>query len=114
VDSIGNVFLEETDEDGNVNQFLLDMNEIQRPTFRDTAVYRLPIWIYRKAFDRFLKSTTPVPSELSTKEERITELEVAAQQDYSQDSGESFEIVDSKGIEKEMGNTKKRTKKGKK
>jgi len=50
---------------------------------------------------------------LSTKEEGIAELEVAAQQDHSQDSGESFEIVDSKGLEKEMGNTKKKGKEGK-
>ncbi|RMZ81975.1 hypothetical protein DV737_g2280, partial [Chaetothyriales sp. CBS 132003] len=37
VDSVGNVFLEETDEEGNVEEFLLDLEEIHKPTFADTA-----------------------------------------------------------------------------
>lgn len=115
VDSIGNVFLEEEDEDGNTDLFQLDINEIPRPTFRDTAVYRLPIFLYRKAFDPFLKSTSPVLSESSEKQAQTAEIEVSTQQDSSQDSAaEGFEMIDAAGVEKEMGGAKKRGKKGKK
>ncbi|PGH14850.1 hypothetical protein AJ80_05776 [Polytolypa hystricis UAMH7299] len=56
VDSVGNVYLEEETEDGEKEEFLLDVNEIQRPTFRDTAVVRLPIWLFRKSLGRVLGS----------------------------------------------------------
>lgn len=46
VDSFGNVFLEEDDEDGNRAEFLLDPNEIPAPTIHDTVLYRLPLWAY--------------------------------------------------------------------
>ncbi|KKY27030.1 hypothetical protein UCRPC4_g01325 [Phaeomoniella chlamydospora] len=48
VEASGNVWLEE-EIDGEVQEFLLDVDEIQRPSFRNTAVYRLPIWIYNTA-----------------------------------------------------------------
>jgi DnaJ domain len=114
VDSMGNVFLEEEDDDGNVDEFLLDINEIPRPTFRDTAVYRLPMWMYHKTFGLFLKRPASIPPEITVKEEEKAELDHTTSQDPSQDSGDSFELVDSTGLEKEMGVTKKRGKKGKK
>jgi len=52
VDSTGQVFLEEEDEDGKKEEFLLDPAEIKKPTFRNTVVYRLPIWAYRTISDR--------------------------------------------------------------
>lgn len=52
VDAVGNVFLEEEDEEGNTEQFLLDPSEIQRPTMRDTVLYRLPVWAFRKSLGR--------------------------------------------------------------
>ena len=52
VDSVGNVYLEEEDEDGEKGEFLLDPNEIPRPTIKDTVLYRLPIWTYEKARTR--------------------------------------------------------------
>ncbi|KAL1987639.1 hypothetical protein VTN96DRAFT_2880 [Rasamsonia emersonii] len=54
VDSIGNVFLEEETEDGERQEFLLDIDEIPRPTVRDTIVFRLPVWCYRKTVGRLL------------------------------------------------------------
>ncbi|EEA22748.1 hypothetical protein TMatcc_001603 [Talaromyces marneffei ATCC 18224] len=48
VDSAGNVFLEEETEDGEKQEFLLDVDEIPRPAFRDTYVARLPCWLYRR------------------------------------------------------------------
>ncbi|KAL8642885.1 MAG: hypothetical protein Q9228_000474 [Teloschistes exilis] len=48
VDSAGNVFLEEEDEDGDKQEYLLEPNEITRPTIRDTLLFRLPVWAYNK------------------------------------------------------------------
>ncbi|KAI9748113.1 MAG: hypothetical protein M1815_003604 [Lichina confinis] len=48
VDSVGNVYLEEENEDGEVEEYLLDVDEIPRPTIKQTVVYRLPIWAYSK------------------------------------------------------------------
>lgn len=58
VDSSGNVFLEEENEDGEAGEYLLDPNEIPRPTYHDTVVFRLPIWIYR-LIKRRLLGTSP-------------------------------------------------------
>ncbi|KAK0622278.1 putative J domain-containing protein C2E1P5.03 [Lasiodiplodia hormozganensis] len=61
VDSAGNVFLEEETEDGDVHEFLLDVDEIPKPTFLDTAVVRLPVWFYKKSVGRlFGKSSSDV------------------------------------------------------
>ena len=49
VDSTGDVYLKEDDE-----LFLLDIDEIEAPTFRNTALYRVPLWLYQKAVGRFL------------------------------------------------------------
>ena len=46
VDSVGNVFLEEENPDGEKEEYLLDPNEIMKPTFRQTILFRLPIWVY--------------------------------------------------------------------
>jgi len=131
VDSQGNVFLEEQDEDGETQEYLLDLDEIPKPTIRDTAVIRLPIWLFRKAFDPFLKNTKPVPTEQTTEAEESepvrgtpelvvpgkTTPPVVSDLSASQISDSGFEIVDSTGIEQEVNNgpsVKKRGKKGKK
>jgi hypothetical protein len=57
VDSIGNVFLEEETEDGETQEFLLDIDEIPRPTLRDTVVFRLPVWWYRKTVGRLFEAS---------------------------------------------------------
>lgn len=49
VDSVGNVYLEEEDENGEKGEFLLDPNEIMKPTWRQTILVRLPVWAYSKA-----------------------------------------------------------------
>ncbi|KAL8944666.1 MAG: hypothetical protein Q9211_000510 [Gyalolechia sp. 1 TL-2023] len=46
VDSAGNVFLEGEDEEGEKLEFLLDPDEISKPTIRQTLVFRLPVWLY--------------------------------------------------------------------
>lgn len=56
VDSIGNVFLEEENEEGERQEFLLDVEEIQRPSIRDTVVCRLPVWAFQKTVGRVFGS----------------------------------------------------------
>ncbi|KAF2156839.1 hypothetical protein K461DRAFT_249394 [Myriangium duriaei CBS 260.36] len=54
VDSAGNVWLEEETEEGDVQEFLLDPNEIARPTIYDTVLFKLPQWAYYKSASKFL------------------------------------------------------------
>ncbi|RMD44261.1 hypothetical protein DV735_g824, partial [Chaetothyriales sp. CBS 134920] len=120
VDSLGNVFLEETDEEGEVHEFLLDLDELHEPTFADTAVVKLPLWLWNKVLTAFGKAPT---NSSESREEAVgtattTETENAdnvvgsesisvatgsAVQDLSasQISDNGFEIVDASGIEEE-------------
>jgi curved DNA-binding protein CbpA len=110
VDSVGNVFLEELDENGMTQEFMLDMDEIPRPTIRDTALYRFPVWIYGKAVGRFQKG----PLDISTEDEKVATTSTAAS-DEEQDSASSFEVLETSGVEQVAnGRSKKRNKKGKK
>ena len=117
VDSVGNVFLEEEDEDSNITESLIDIDEIPHPTFRDTAVYRIPIWLYERVADPFLKKTDPVPSDLSTKQmdtaEKQIEISLNQPSDSSQDTVDSFELVEVTGSE-DMHTSRKGGKKSKK
>lgn len=158
VDSVGNVFLEEEDEDGKVEEFLLDPDEVPRPTVHDTALVRLPAWVLRKirglVADRFLKEgggpRTPGRRTELAKRKPGNAREGGQQQQQQQlappvvdivvsspnqtqtadsdaDANESFELVDSTGLESDLTMTtsasgtggagsgvKKRNKKGKK
>jgi curved DNA-binding protein CbpA len=62
VDSIGNVFLEEENEDGEKQEFLLDVEEIQRPTIRETMLCRLPVWLFRRTVGRLTGSSQEAPA----------------------------------------------------
>ncbi|RAL06750.1 putative endoplasmic reticulum DnaJ domain protein Erj5 [Aspergillus homomorphus CBS 101889] len=64
VDSVGHVFLEEETEGGDREEFLLDIDEIPRPTIRDTMVFRLPGWVYQKTVGRVLSSSDAAGSGL--------------------------------------------------
>ena len=59
VDSIGNVFLEEENEEGETGEYLLDPNEIPKPTYRDTIVFRLPVWAFRTVKGRLIGKAVP-------------------------------------------------------
>ena len=110
VDSIGNVYLEEQDEDGMTQEFLLDIDEIPRPTIRDTALYRFPAWIYRKIVGRFQKD----PAENLAEDEKVV-IPSGVASDEEQDSGSSFEMPQKSGVEQvSNGVLKKRNWKGKK
>lgn len=54
VDSLGNIYLEEEDENGDKGEFLLDPDEIAKPTWRQTVLVRLPVWTYAKVKERIL------------------------------------------------------------
>ncbi|KAF4309210.1 hypothetical protein GTA08_BOTSDO02836 [Botryosphaeria dothidea] len=72
VDSAGNVFLEEETDDGDVHEFLLDVDEIPKPSFRDTAVIRLPVWFYRKSVGRlFGKSSSEIALEAAAEDVEV-------------------------------------------
>ncbi|OAL18669.1 hypothetical protein AYO20_11729 [Fonsecaea nubica] len=125
VDAGGNVYLEEEDEDGNTQEYLLDLDEIVKPTVWDTAVLRLPIWLCRKAISPFSKSTQPnaededVPNSeapLEPTEEAIdSDKPLVRDMSSSQISDSGFEIVETTGLENANGtNVKKRGKKARK
>ncbi|KAF1987692.1 hypothetical protein K402DRAFT_392496 [Aulographum hederae CBS 113979] len=61
VDSVGNVFLEDTNEEGQMTEYLLDVEEIPQPTFQDTVLIRLPLWAYNSTLGRFLGKTADEP-----------------------------------------------------
>lgn len=54
VDSVGNVFLEEENPDGEKEEYLLDPNEIMKPTIRQTILFRVPLWAYATLKGRVL------------------------------------------------------------
>ena len=117
VDSIGNVFLEEEDDDGETIQSIIDIDEIPKPTWRETAVYRFPVWLYRTATDRFLNASTPKLSKTNQKQvetaQKSVEISGLPSLDSSQEFGESFEIVDASGVE-DASYSKIRSRNGKK
>lgn len=74
VDSVGNVFLEEEDENGEKCEYLLDPDEIPRPTVRRTVLVRLPTWVYIGIRDRILKTWLETKENIT--EEKFTSAEV--------------------------------------
>jgi hypothetical protein len=48
VDSLGRVFLEAENDHGDIQEYLLDPDEIPRPTVSQTLMVRLPTWLLSK------------------------------------------------------------------
>ncbi|KAK5133105.1 hypothetical protein LTR08_008215 [Meristemomyces frigidus] len=59
VDSAGNVFLEEETEEGDMQEFLLDPDEVPAPTLFDTFLVRGPVHLYNISLGRILNKPTP-------------------------------------------------------
>ena len=57
VDSSGQVFLEEENEEGESKEFLLDPTEIPEPSFRQTMVVRAPLWAFKRLKALVLRET---------------------------------------------------------
>lgn len=55
VDSLGQVFLEAENENGEIEECLLDPNEIPKPTISQTLIIRLPLWVFSKIYTGFFK-----------------------------------------------------------
>lgn len=110
VDAVGSVYLEEEDEDGHIQEFLLDPNEIAKPTLKDTAVYKFPGWLYRETISRFSKSS-------EANEEGESSAMELSDSGQDQDPGSSFEVIGNDSPVDAMaqanGNAKKRNRKGK-
>lgn len=79
VDSVGNVFLEEQNEDGERQEFLLDIDQIERPGIRETMVFQLPLWAFNRTVGRVL-GTSPAELEVDSDEsdEPVEEAETTA------------------------------------
>ncbi|KAJ5672390.1 hypothetical protein N7507_001517 [Penicillium longicatenatum] len=78
VEATGNVFLEEVNDDGERQEFLLDVDEIQKPSFRDTAVCKLPLWCFRKTVGRVMGSSTEEIIEEADETEEVETSETTA------------------------------------
>ncbi|CAI7641310.1 unnamed protein product [Penicillium palitans] len=78
VDSIGNVFLEEQNEAGERQEFLLDVDQIERPSIRETMVFKLPIWCFNKTVGRVLGSPAEEEVDSDEAEELVEEAETTA------------------------------------
>ncbi|KAL4797347.1 hypothetical protein BDV19DRAFT_359433 [Aspergillus venezuelensis] len=87
VDSVGNVFLEEESEDGERQEFLLDVEEIQRPTMRDTMIFKLPGWIYRKTAGQILGTNAAVDDGALSEDEQVEAIDEPEQSSSAVSSG---------------------------
>ncbi|EDU45419.1 DnaJ DnaJ-class molecular chaperone with C-terminal Zn finger domain [Pyrenophora tritici-repentis] len=54
VDSVGNVFLEHENEDGQKGEYLIDPDEEPKPTIFDTLLFKLPKFAYNQSVGRVL------------------------------------------------------------
>ncbi|KAK4150662.1 hypothetical protein C8A00DRAFT_45983 [Chaetomidium leptoderma] len=88
VDSLGDVYLEQEDEDGRMAEFLLDPNELARPTFKDTAVVRLPLWAYQMTLGRLVPKRAD-DDEAEYDGEDLTEVEVLDNEDADSEPGKA-------------------------
>lgn len=83
VDSTGSVFLEEETEDGERQEFLLDIDEIHRPTVRETMLFRVPIWCFRRTIGRLAGTSEPEDSTTPVDEEPTEIVEEAVEKTSS-------------------------------
>ncbi|KAH9897474.1 hypothetical protein F4778DRAFT_743707 [Xylariomycetidae sp. FL2044] len=101
VDSVGDVYLEQEDADGNVQEFLLDPNELPQPTIKDTALFKLPGLVYAKTIGRIIGK----PKGADNLDEQVDEDEApvegvdeddsdAPQRTPSTDSADDFELLE--------------------
>ncbi|KAI1491841.1 hypothetical protein F5X96DRAFT_445352 [Biscogniauxia mediterranea] len=101
VDSLGDVYLEQEDADGNTGEFLLDPNELPKPTLKDTALFKLPGWLYAATLGKVVgKPKNAESSDEETEDEVIDEVvgddddSDPPQRTPSTDSAEGFELLE--------------------
>ncbi|KAI0505141.1 hypothetical protein F5B22DRAFT_538852 [Xylaria bambusicola] len=99
VDSLGDVYLEQEDADGNVHEFLLDPAEFPPPTIKDTALFKFPGWFYGLTVGRAVgqSATSTEETEIEIVDNGVDEdgdSEDAAQRTPSTDSADDFELLE--------------------
>ncbi|KAK0389632.1 hypothetical protein NLU13_3207 [Sarocladium strictum] len=106
VDSLGDVYLEEEDKEGNVHEFLLDPNELPQPTVKDTAIVRAPLFLFDQTIGRFIPRKAEEEQLDVADDDSLDE----PQRTPSDSAGEDFEMldksVDSLGKAKSTGTQK--------
>lgn len=101
VDSLGNVYLEGDNEQGVKGEYLLDPNSVPKPTFQDTVLYRLPLYLYELARERAMgKRLTG---------QRLGDEEVEAE-DYEmvEEEDEEDEVVDKRKPSAKLAEARKK------
>lgn len=115
VDSLGDVYLEEEDEEGVVNEYLLDPNELAQPTLKDTAVVRLPLHVFHLTIGRFVgrKGDEVVIDEVEVDEETDVPQRTPSDSDFEllDKSTDSLGKAKSSGMEKSGRSNKRKNKK---
>ncbi|TQV99851.1 hypothetical protein V2A60_005281 [Cordyceps javanica] len=91
VDSQGDVFLEEQDEEGNVHEYLLDPEELAAPTYKDTAVVQVPLFLFKASIGRVFGSKAGAETE--AEETADDESDVAQNTPSTDSAGEDFEVI---------------------
>ncbi|TVY87332.1 putative J domain-containing protein [Lachnellula willkommii] len=81
VDSVGNVYLEQANEDGQSQEYLLDPNELERPTIKNTALVRVPRWAFDRVAGKFLRKA-PTFAEDDEEEEEVVESSSSGADDF--------------------------------
>ncbi|KAI1110490.1 hypothetical protein F5Y14DRAFT_361704 [Nemania sp. NC0429] len=102
VDSLGDVYLEQEDEEGNVHEFLLDPNELPPPTIRDTALYKLPGWAYGLTVGRYLGPSSDADADevdaaqdgAADDNDDSADSDAPQQRTPSTDSADGFELLE--------------------
>lgn len=96
VDSLGDVYLEQEDEEGSIQEFLLDPNELARPTIKDTALYRLPAWAYTMTIGRVFPAKESSEADDADLVELVDDDEDSepGKATPSTDSNEDFELLE--------------------
>lgn len=109
VDKEGNVFLEEKDEETEETElFLLDPNEIVRPTFKETWLYRLPAWLIDLAKERLPLNKDVASQELEKIDQDSETINVPATSN-GEAKANGGEIIEGKA----SSGTRQRKKRGK-
>lgn len=55
VDSMGDVFIEEHDDEGNTWEEILNIDMIPKPQFTKTAMFTFPVWVMDKVKSKFVR-----------------------------------------------------------
>ncbi|OAA73996.1 DnaJ domain protein [Cordyceps fumosorosea ARSEF 2679] len=93
VDSQGDVFLEEQDEEGNVHEYLLDPEELAAPTYKDTAVVQVPLFLFKASVGRLLGSKADAEPDAEEDAAADDDSDVPQNTPSTDSAGEDYEVI---------------------